>query len=500
MAEREVNQILEGIKTAIAGRQAQQQLEQNQQRLDTEKQYRTDEAARWEKQYEIEKQRIQAEQELQHINRDLLFQKVQDNYMQTGVLPPGVTSTPTPGTPGQEAIPSLGMPAIPPQPGNWAILNFPGYGETEVPTPDAYLKQQISNAEALEGPKRTTQAALQSAETLRQISLQEAEGRRRLSELAQEHQNKLTELAKSDEYETARQAAMIKAANWRDQQNNITRLREASLNSSGGLLDLPGYGGSSTGNPSMGVHITTGADGAPQFNTPAASGIYKNAIDDATNLRLSSDEFEKRYKKMSPALMTMAREQGIGFASKANVDKFKDYDTVSKVLPQIREMVQLRATYPNEVWMPGTDAFKQYQKNMDIVGGNIPAISRILSDVKRFNTPEMEKYQDMLVPRRNPFTSNSQVGIEKFNDFVQTLQNGARKTLSELPQGHQDHVIDNLGLNNYPYLNKTYQAPGQKPNPKIGDVVSGWRFIGGDPADKTNWKPASKETMQPTGR
>jgi hypothetical protein len=76
-----------------------------------------------------------------------------------------------------------------------------------------------------------------------------------------------------------------------------------------------------------------------------------------------------------------------------------------------------------------------------------------------------------MIPRRNPFTSDPTAGIDKFNDFVQTIQNGFNTATSQLPPGHQAIVRQNIGINNLPYLDKTLHAPGSVPNQAPGTTA-----------------------------
>jgi hypothetical protein len=450
MALAEANQIISSLRDALARRQQRaefaQQQENEQQRLDTQREaeksqadYRKAEADRFSKQMDLEQQRINAEHELNQAHRALLVQQATGNILQ-GMPYPGDQATPGTLENGLVAPPGPGMPQT-------VVHNIPGIGQFELPTPEAQAQQIARLKEITNGPEEAKAAAISQTQA-------EAQGKQRMLEIQAQMDAARKNAVEHEFYENQRQTNQIQANAALENQRSATTLRAKQLEVTGGMM-----GGDNPFSVPGGIHILTGPGGQPQVNSIGPSDIYKNAVDDATNLRLSSDEFEKRYKKQAPFLMNMLRTQGIGFLDKDHKSQVDDYNTAAKVTPQIQEMVQLRSQYPSDVFIPGTDAYKIYQKDYDLVSMNIPAMARIFSGVKRFNAQEFDKYLEGMIPRRNPFTSDPNAGIDKFNDFVQTIQNGYNTATSQLPPGHQAIARQNAGINNLPYLDKTLHAP-----------------------------------------
>jgi len=458
MALAEANQIISSLRDALARRQQRvefaQQQEKEQQRLETQQKAENSLASYRKSQMDLEKKRIDAEQASAQVQRNLLIQQATGNILQ-GIPYPGDPATP--GTLENGIVAPLG-PGMP----QTAVHSIPGVpGQFELPTPEAHAQQMAQLKEITNAPEEAKAAAISQAQA-------EAQGKQRMLEIQAQLEGARKNAIEHEFYENQRSANQIKANAALENQRSATTLRAKQLEVTGGMM---GWGGDNPFSVPGGIHILTGPGGQPQVNSIGPADIYKNAVDDATNLRLSSDEFEKRYKKQAPFLMNMLRTQGIGFLDKDHKSQVDDYNTAAKVTPQIQEMVQLRSQYPTEVFIPGTDAYKMYQKDYDLVSKNIPAMSRIFSGVKRFNSQEFDKYMEGMIPRRNPFTSDPTAGIDKFNDFVQTIQNGFNTATSQLPPGHQAIVRQNIGINNLPYLDKTLHAPGSVPNQAPGTTA-----------------------------
>lgn len=447
----------QAINQQLERKRFEQQSKEAQQRIDIEKQARADEASRWQEQLKLEHQKLDAEHELQKTNQQLLLGKIAEAYQNYGYVPPGGTVTPGagPAAPAMDAIPALGLPATQAVRPPTNILSIPGIGEMEVATPEELTRRAVAKEEAIEGPKRESARILQGEEADRQEKVQAAEGERRLKEIAAQGAQRLIEIGKNHEYETTRQNNQIAAEKALAQMHIASQLQIARLNATGGLMD---FGGS--GSPGSGIHVTVGSDGAPQINSTSqnSGNLIENTMQQIRDGQISSDELKKRFPKQSPFLEGLATQRGISPLTKDQQSSLKDLNDVAKAVPLIRQMAEIRSQSGN-TWVPGTESYKAFESASDQLAKYIPSISRVLSNVRRLNTNEVDLNLKSLIPSKAPW-KGADAGIQKYNDFVTSLQNDFNTATNTLPKTQQDYLRGKLGYNDFPYLNKAMINPG----------------------------------------
>jgi hypothetical protein len=449
MAQQDVNTIINAIHNFAAVRQARNQQALEQQRADDEKQNQQDrlqiERDKLKQEGDYQKSVLKATQALHDVQIQKAQQEIGQQAAQTGIVPYSVQSQPAQSTPGGGMMsPISGV-------GNQQLLTFPDQTQLTVPTPLAYAQQQADQ-------QRIIQAPAEEIKTREQAAAQEAETKRQLATGQQAHQNKLQELFLEQNYNNQRQQNQLAAEKAMRDSQNATTLQAKMLEVTGGLSGMPNN-----------AIITTGPDGQPTLQPVDKNAYVNNAMDAIRNGRLSSDEFRKQYGKQANTLMQMASSTGLGMLSKDDKAKLDDLETAAKIAPIMKELVQIRTTYPTKDMIPGTDAYKQYNLDKELIGKSIPAISRVLSGVKRFNQSEFDKYMEGLIPGKNPLTTNPSAAASKYNDFVtKDLQAAFNQITSSLPKGHQDMLRQKLGLNDLPFLNSAIKTPGANPGTPTG--------------------------------
>jgi hypothetical protein len=400
-----------------------------QQRADQEEAQRKDLSAKASKQLDLEQQRFDAEHELQSVQRQQLTQQLLHQYVLSGIPISGDNVSMAPGMIGMEqhSIPSLGINAT-------------------LPSPALYQTQQAQQQADL---ARITNAPAEEAKTREQSAAQQAETERQLKLAAQ-----------NNIYETARQASSQRAQQALHDSEGALSLRKAMIEATGGLSEQDS--GSKTG-----ISIKTGPDGQPIQTQQPVSDFVTNTLRQLRDGQMSSDQLKKQFPKQAPVLLRMASEQGIGALTDTQKTRLDDLNTVAQVVPALKKMNEIAAQDPNNTWMnPTSDAYKTFNGLHQQVAGALPAISRALSGVKRFNGFEMEQYDKYLTPQTGisfgPLdTTKVGPNFGKYNDFVtHDIQDAFNSATSGLPQGQRDIIKQRIGLNNLPSLSNALQAPG----------------------------------------
>lgn len=362
------------------------------------------------------------------------IQSLGSGYTQTGAVPPGATAAPAIAAGGSTTPNATPMN---PAAAQFQNLTFRGIGNnnedisTMVPTPQTAAGMQASIADTLNRPKLAEFTAEKGVEAQKELQKQREDAKNRMAEI-QENRNMIMDEARMNNDARMAQARMEQAG----------RLEIARLNITGGL--------SAEGGPS----------GFP------VQGI----LNDVIHGNLSQEQVKKMYPKQATAIFGTVEKMGGQALTQPEQDQLKDFEDIASALPKIAEMNKIRSDNKFNALIPGTDAYKAYEADSKELEGKIPAISRIISGVKRFNGQEMKNYIDNIVPGRNPLTTSSSQNTKIFNNFVQDiLQDGFNKTLSRVPASQRDLMRGDL-INKYPYVSAAMNAPGSQPpiNPGIG--------------------------------
>lgn len=420
----------------IANKQNADRIKIEQQHADQEEASRKDLSAKAAKQLDLEQQRFDAEHELQSIQKQQLTQQLLHQYELSGIPISGddiITKMPDLTGMEQHFSPSLGINAT-------------------IPSPQTYANQQADIA-------RISQQPAEEATARRYKEQSEDQQAKALAVAAQQHADRLAELAQNNEYENDRQASSLRAQKTLRDSENALGLRKAMIEATGGLSEDPSF--------KTGVTIQTGPDGQPVQKQTPIGDFVTNTIRQLRDGQMSTDQLKKQFPKQAPTILRLANEQGIGGLTDAQKARIDDLNSVAQIVPALRKMNQINEQYPNEVFIPGTDANKAFNGLKQQVEGALPTISRALSGVKRFNGFEMDQYKNYLEPTRGvdlggplnfqPTAANS----SKYNDFVtHDIQDAFNTATSNLPQGQRDIIKQRIGLNNLPSLSNALSAPG----------------------------------------
>lgn len=457
MAQEEVNHILEGLKLGLAVRQQRQELAQQQQRIEIQKKQQEseekhreaenkryiDSLAEQKRQFDITSKAAQALHNVQIMQAE---QSMTQNAMQGIPIAGDQVSGATP-----PVVPQ-GMTQVPE---GHQLHNLPTGHSVVLPTPEKF-------AELLAARARITNAPAEEAKTREQAALQKAETERQLTVSKQAQEAKLVELNKENEYKMQQQAQAIKAQQAIHSSEQAMHLRVALLQATNGMSE-PSF------MKSMGVNVTTDAQGQPTINSQDPTNYVMNTIKQLRDGQMSADELKKRDPKLAPVIERMASTMGVGALTKDEIGQLRDLEIVAQVAPVLREMNLIRANANVKVLVKGTDAYARFQTLEDQVGKAQPALARIFSGTKRFNNVEMEKYWNALVPRKSPLTSDKESGFSKYNDFVtKDIQDAFNTITSSLPEGQRAIIRDRIGINRLPYLSSAIKTPGAEPTTPVG--------------------------------
>lgn len=473
MALQESNAIAQAFQNAfatiLANKERQRSLDIEQQRASAATEA---EKARIEQEKESLKQRqhefdvtSKAAQALHNMQIMSEEQKIATGAAQTGIMPPGVGSSPIP-VGGSVNLPGIGQIPIPPQVAAGNTVSFPSGHTIDIPTPQVFAQQQADIA-------RITNKPAEEAKTREQAAVQAAETERQLKVGQQGFQQRLQEIDKQNQYENQRQANMISAQAAIHNSENAAALQRAMITSSGGLFGMPGQFNS-------GVHIVTSDDGEPQVIHQNPADYITNTIGRLENGTLSSDELKKTDSKGAPTILRLASQRGIVPLTKDQQTNLKDLEEVSKAVPLLKEMAEIRASSGTS-FVPGTDAYKLFEADKDKLGKYTANITRVLGNIRRLNTQDVELTLNSMIPSRAPW-KGATTGIDKYNEFVTSLQNDFNTATNTLPKNQQDLIRQRLGYNSFPYLNKLTSAPGQQ----VG-TPQGMTPPGGKKANDVHW-------------
>lgn len=467
MAQQEANQIIQALQAGLGIRQRRQELErqseQEQQRIDiakaqqeSQEALRKSEIDRFNKNYELQQKQLDLSRQMQDLQRDQVVQKATENYLQTGV--PFPSDQIMPGlAPNSGPLAGLATPTV--------THNIPGIGSFETVTPEVFTQQQVARQEALNAPAEKKQAAIQASQA-----------EQRLKEIQLEHTMRLQEEAQRQQYETQRTNTELRARASMDAQNNARAIQAAMISATGGLLGMPGSTSDPT-RPSMpvrpgNVQIKLDASGKPMVQSVDPTQIIQNRIDSMYNGTLTSDELKKQVgAKQAEYITNLASQRGVVPLTKEQATQLKDLNDVAKAGPIIKDMAILHANNSGfglgNIWNPLSDSGRKFAQDEQELGKYLPAISRVLANVHRFNNKEIERYQQALQPSKVPWSTPTN-GIDKYNSFINDLQNDYNTVLGTLPDGQRANLIKQGGGTSLPFLNKSLFQPGISPGTPSG--------------------------------
>lgn len=450
MAAQDVNNIIQAwqnfhsvlAQKAALAQQQKAESDRNavaQQQADSQEQERKDRAKQWQSEAGLREKEYQLRKQGQDTQRQLLIQQVTENYLKHGVPIPGDTMAPLDpnmftGAHTQDMHLISGMGSG----GSDLQLNLPTPQQSATDEAD---RARIANAPAEEAKEKANRAA-QDAETTRQLKLAD-----------QVQINKLAEMRQNNIYENNKQNNQINAAKALHDSENAMKLREHIWDLTGGLGDIP-----------SGITLGTGEEpGAPPIVVSTqASKLVADNIRDIRDGKINTEDLIKKLgKPRAQFIQGQASQQGYTSLSKEQNDQLNDLNSIAQIVPRLAEMNKINADNPNMVNIPFTDAKKAFDNDKDIVSGTLPAITRILSGTKRFNSHESDTYAKSLIPDPSLINSKPELGFQKYNDFVTNHLQGAFNTITRnLPKAQQDIIRDRLGLNSLPSLNSAIKTPG----------------------------------------
>lgn len=460
MALQDANQIAQILQNALKMRQSKletaQQQAAEQQRIDiankqqeSEESYRKAEADRFNKNYELQQKQLDLQRQMQDLSRDSLVQKATENYLQTGAPFPGDQIIPN-TSPTSGPLAGIGTPTV--------THNIPGIAPFETVTPEVFTQQQVARQEAMNAPAEAKAAAIQKSqaeERLREISVQAA--------------NAQALEAQREKYETQRQATDLKARQSMDAQNNARALQASMISATGGMFGMPGTSTDPTqpqrplsnGN----VRISLDSSGKPQIQPIDMPTIVQNRIDSGYNGKLTLDQLKKLYplKGQFEYITNLAAQRGVVFPTDAQMTQAADLNQVAKAGPILRDMALLHANNSGyglgNIWNPLSSSGKQFSQDEQELGKYLPAISRVLANVRRFNQTEIDSYKNGLQPSKAPWSTPTN-GIDKYNSYITDLQNDYNVVFGSLPDGQRANLIKQYGGTSLPSLKNVITQPG----------------------------------------
>ena len=425
-----------------------------------------DELAFRKEQLDAQKEQAKAQQDaaeklfnLQHAQMDL--QQRQSEFNQAlqgaplGIKPVGSTTLPA-------VQPTAAQPLVYTGSTGGADLTkdttiMPSGQSVTIPTPQAITQLEVDRQRQLLAP----QIEARLAETR---ATQEAETARQLQIAARQETARMNEINLQKKWDDDRTTRMINAENSRAQMQEAMQLRMRMAEVTGGLSEMTRSGGFGSG----GLSITTGPDGAPQFNLPKEASNIQQGINGLYNGTMSLERLEKTNPKQKQMISNLAGQANVGSLSDNDVKELQDVQKLGQLSDQLYELHKIRQNGVTADW-------QRFNALKDSFKKDIPGVITGLNNVKRANTAEMQNTLEGLVPSRVPIISRASTEGEKFNAFTNELKQRAENIVQGLPKNQQDAILHTYGVLNLKRLNLNSQ-PGQKQiiwvrDPKTGQLV-----------------------------
>jgi len=387
------------------------------------------------------------------LNRMGVSQGILEKFLTSGVGVPGMTQMPAQGAPLGTLAPQIQNVTIQgmqeplgvnlPTAGTGLAqtgltpasmeYNIPGADEPITgPSREAFLREQIAQAQAMEEAK-------QAPETARQIAVakatQEAEMRRFIiqKQLDSDNQIKLKNIEISAA--NAQKALQLQFEHWK-----------TMMDLSGGmpyLLDPSGKGMQSTGQ----TVIQTGPDGKPQFHYP--NNLPGNITSGLTNLYngdTSLEELEAQNPKLKQPMAYLAGQFGIRSMTKKDRDEFHNIQLLQGALGPLNKLYQLKRDHPYEINIPGTKPWADFNSAQKDLAAEAGRQAKVQQGVSRASEADLRRVFEGAAPDRNVFQGFSSE-YQKLNDFYDNTLIGHAKVLTQgLSPEQQNSILQTHGF------------------------------------------------------
>lgn len=206
--------------------------------------------------------------------------------------------------------------------------------------------------------------------------------------------------------------------------------------------------------------------------TPIGLSHILKQIDDGdmTEKQFNQQGFQKGEKSLIANEMA---KQGIQFKSDAQqalpsliTQGLRGIDAIDNYNSLIRQ-------HPLEARIGASSIGKQANAYRATADETIPSVAVALSGVKRFSSPELQKYTSGTLPSANIFTSDAASNTIKRNSLLHGLSDQFDALTSNLQPGDAAKLKQRSGLLNYHTLNadgSVYVPKGTATNPPAGVV------------------------------
>lgn len=421
-----VDALQRGLALAFQAQQLKQSREEHQQELDFRKQQQVDAKAQQDlvnKASEKQQALLQAQFEHNMAQQNLNDAQI---YQKTGITPTNASVIPG-------ITPTASQPLVLSGAENSRVtfLNPTGTAQTVSVPPLAQSPEQLE--------VQRQQRELENREYLKQVDMmnrqlavntltQTEEGKRALALADKNHQYRLDE-------EDARMKGEKELANIRGA--NELAVAKLKLGDPDQYANIPGFSDV----------LTRGRIGT-----------------------LSQEDVNKSpFKKQ---LSAAALNQGFQFLPKAQTDKIQAIETMTNILPDIRQQLQLRQDHPIEVNNPLTKIGQDYAALSQRIKAAAPQASVAISGVRRLTQQELDRFDEFFIPNKGIFTSDPMANLNKYNSFVNDMRTTLGQTTKGLPQSQVNDIVSNLKGQGAGYLNlNTVQGDTLPQNPSGQNLI-----------------------------
>lgn len=459
MAERdadEVAQILSrGYQSVIANRQFQQEQAERVREAQANEQARKDQLAQQQSQFEATQA---ASEKLFKLGqaRDEFNQAMQS--VPYGITPPGMVEAPV-------------GPNAPPPDQRMRYLIGPSGQTAAIPSVGMYQTQQKAQAQAASDIELKREQDLQAQ---RQVDLANQMATQHGFDLETAHN---LELARIDEmnnqkrWDDERARLTINGENSRAQKERETMLRVAMINATGGLSEMM----RNQGNGAGGLSITTGPDGAPQFNLPKGAENVNNSLGQLYNGTNTLDEIEKVNPKQKQMISSLAGMANVDSLTPDVKKDLQDQQLLKQFADRLYDLNIIRQQGALADWA-------KFNADKASLVKDLPGVISRLNNVKRANTVELQKELEGLIPSRVPWSTADAEG-GKYNTFAKQILDRSKADVQGIRnQGQQDSILNTYEMNKLRRLKLSNEQganpPTQQrkvvrwvPDPRTGQLV-----------------------------
>lgn len=444
MAIQEANLVIQALQNALSGMENRARYAQEQGNLEKERQFRQTQFEAQQQQQQVQNEAASKMFDLRKAENDRAQAQFEAEQAlksaQTGIMPSDAKVLPA-------VQPTQDQPLVHSDLQENKLI-FPSGNVVNAPTPEAYAEQQGRMQEIINRPTVAAKRQEKAAESQERIALER---------IRQEEETKrfIKQIQTSKEYDLEKSGRELEGRKAIEGMMVQERIRTAMINATGGLSEMMGGGtfGKGTGMGQGGVSITTGKDGQPEFKSQNLPGVINQGLNNLYYGNTSLEQLEKTNPKIKQMMSTLAGTYNIGSLSEKDRTEMHDLKLMIPAASILKELHDLRMQYPNEIYIPGTNAYKAFNSAAQRLDTEIPRITKAQSGVQRQSEPELRRFFDGLVPSRNPITSSGKTEASKYNDFITNKMWGHVKSLLEgLPENQKNAILKTHGFTELPGL------------------------------------------------